>query len=78
MAISFGWGDKAPYFSNSMTELSFTSFSSVPFNCDSTGALHVAGNSMCSSRIKRSALRAFFNHDLVKGGKITIHHLLAQ
>ena len=77
MVISFG-GKEATHLSNFMLELGFKYFSSVPINCDSTGALHVAGNSTYSSRTKHIALRFFFLCELVKGGKITIHHLPTQ
>ncbi len=74
MAISYG-AKEAVYLSNFMIELTFTSFDSVPINCDSTGALHLAGNSTYSSRTKHIALRYFFLRELVKSGKITIHHV---
>ena len=77
MAISFG-GKEATSLSNFMLELGFKSFSSVPINCDSTGALHVAGNSTYSSNTVHIALRFFFLLELVKSGKITIHHVPAQ
>ena len=77
MAISFG-GKESTYLSNFMLELDFKSFSSVPINCDSTDALHVSGNSTYSSRTKHIALSFFFLRELVKGGKITIHHVPTQ
>ena len=55
-------------------ELGFKTFSSVPINSDSTGALSVAGNAMFSSRTKHIALRFFFVRELIKRNKITLHH----
>ena len=77
MAISLR-GKEATYLSSFMLELGFTSFSSVPINCDSTGALHVAGNSTYSSRTKHIALSFFFLRELIKGRKLAIHHVPAQ
>ena len=70
MAISFG-GKEPTYLSNFMLELGFKSFSSLPINCDSTDALHVAGNSTYSSKTKHIALR-------FEGGRITILHAPKQ
>ena len=67
---------EAVYLSNMMTELGFGKrFHSVPFFVDNTGALHIAGNSTYSSRTKHTALRFFFLEELVKEGRITIHHV---
>ena len=77
MAIRFE-GKEATYLSNFMLELGFKSFSSLPINCDSTGALHVAGNSTYSSSTKHIALRFFFLHEVVMSGKIAIHHVPTQ
>ena len=49
MGLSYG-SKEAVYLSNFLKELQFESFSSVPINCDSTGALTVAGNATYSSR----------------------------
>ena len=43
-----------------------------------TEALQVARNSTCSSRTKHSALRLFFLKELVKEGKIVLHHVRTQ
>ena len=58
-ALSYGTRE-AVYLSNFRMELGFKTFSSVPINSDSTGALCVAGNAMFSSRTKHIALRFFF------------------
>lgn len=60
------------YLSNFMLDLSFKSFGTVPVNCDSTGALSVAGNPTQSTWTKHIALR-FFLRELVKSGKTAIH-----
>ena len=77
MAISFV-GKEATYLSNFILKLGFKPVSSVPINCDRSGALHVAGNSTYSSRTKNIALRFFFLRELIKGGKIIIHHVPTQ
>lgn len=74
MAISYG-AKGAVYLLNFMIELSFTPFDSVPIHCDITGALHIAGNSMYSSKTKHIALRFFFLRELVKSGNIAIHRV---
>ena len=62
-----------------MAELGFGKlFESVPLFDDNTGALHIAGNSIYSSRMKHIALRFFYLKELVKDGKITIHHVATQ
>ena len=67
---------EAVYLSNMMAELGFGKlFHSIPFFVDNTGALHIAGNSTYSSRTKHIALRFFFIKQLVKEGRITIHHV---
>ena len=58
MAIISG-AKEAVYVYNFITELSFRVFDSVPITCDSTGALHIAGNSKNSSPTKHVALRFF-------------------
>ena len=55
--------------------MGFKTFSSVPVNCDSTGALHLEGNATYSSRMKHIALRFFFLRELIKTAEITIHHV---
>ena len=59
-------------------ELGFKTFSSVPTNSDSKGALSVAGNTMFSSGTKHIALRFFFVRELIKSNKITRHHRPTQ
>ena len=55
-ALSYG-AREAVYLFNFLMELRFKTFSSVPINSDSTGALSMAGNAMFSSRTKHIALR---------------------
>ena len=55
MAINYG-AKEAVYISNFMIELSLTTLDSLPSNCDSTGALHIAGNSTYSSRTTLTTL----------------------
>ena len=70
---------EAVYLSNMMAELGFGKlFESVPLFGDNTGALHIAGNSTYSSRTKHIALRFFYLKELIKDGKITIHHVATQ
>ena len=69
---------EAVYLSNFLMELGFKTFSSVPINSDSTGALSVAGNAMSSSRTKHTALRFFFARELIKRNKITLRHKPTQ
>ena len=69
---------EAVYLSNFPMELGFKTFSSVPINSNSTGALRVAGNAMFSSSTKHIALRFFFVRELIKRNKITLHHKPAQ
>ena len=76
-ALSYG-AREAVYLSNFLMELGFKTFSSVPINSDSTGALSVAGNAMFSSRIKHIALRFFFARAFIKRNKITLHHKPTQ
>ncbi|CAN0303122.1 unnamed protein product, partial [Laminaria digitata] len=77
MAISFG-GKKATCLSNFMIAPGFKSPSSVPTKCNSTRALHVAGNSTYSWRAKHTTWRFFFLSELVKKGKTTIHRVPTQ
>ena len=66
----------AVYLFNTMTELGFGKlFNSVPLFVDSTDALLITGNSTYSSRTKHIALRFFFLKELIKEGRITIHHV---
>ena len=44
-------------------------------NCDSTEAMSVLANRSYSSRTKHAALRFFFIRELVKSGRITLHHV---
>ena len=76
-ALSYG-ARETVYLSNFLMELGFKTFSSVPINSDSTGALSVAGNAMFSSRTKHIALRFFFVRELIKRNKITLHHQPTQ
>lgn len=56
-------------------ELGLKSFRSMSVNCDSTGALHGAGNWTCSSRTKHITSGFFFGGELAKTDKITTHHV---
>ena len=76
-ALSYG-AREAVYLSNFLMELGFKTFSSVPINSDSTGALSVEGNIMFSSRTKHIALRFFFVRELIKRNKIALHHKPTQ
>ena len=76
-ALRYGARD-AVYLSGFLMELGFKTFSPVPINSDSTGALSVAGNAMFSSRTKHIALRFFFVRELIKRNKITLHHKPTQ
>lgn len=76
-ALSFS-AREAVYLSNFMWELGFKTFTTVPINSDSTGALSIAGNSMYSARTKHTALRYFYLRELVKRRKVTIHHVKTQ
>ena len=76
-APSYG-AREAVYLSSFLMELGFKTFSSVPTNSDSTGALNVAGNAMFSSRTKHIALRFFFVRGLIKRNKITLYHKPTQ
>ena len=59
-----------------MTELGFGKLlNSVPLFVDDTGVLHIAGNSTYSSRTRHITLRFFFPIELIKEGRITIHHV---
>ena len=70
---------EAVYLSNMMTELGFGKlFAGVPLFGDNTGALHISGNSNYSSRTKHVALSFFHLKELVKDGKIPIHHVATQ
>ena len=73
MPVSYGTKE-AVYLSNFLGELGFRSYKTVPVNCDSTGAISVIANRPYSSRAKHVALRFFFR-ELVKIGKITLHHV---
>ena len=75
--LSYG-AREAVYLSNFLMELGFKTFSSVPINSDSTGALSVAGNAMSSSKAKHIALRFFFVRKLIKRNKIILHHKPTQ
>ena len=68
----------AVYLSNFLMGLGFKTFSSVPINSDSTGALSVAGNAMFSSRTNRIALRFFFVRELIKRNTTTLHRKPTQ
>lgn len=75
IAASYGCKE-AVYLSNFMTELCFgKQFASIAINCDSQGALHVMGNRTYSSRTKHIALRFFYLRELIRDGRITIHHV---
>ena len=76
-ALSYG-AREAVYLFDFLMELGFKTFSSVPINSDSTGALSVAGNAVFSSRIKHIALQFFFVRELIKRNKITFHHKPTQ
>ena len=76
-ALSYG-AMEAVCLSNFLMEVGFKTFSSVPINSDSTGALSVAGNAMFSSRTKHIALRFFFVRELIKRNKITLHNKPTQ
>ena len=70
---------KVVFFSNMMLELGFDeSFGSVPLCIDNTSALHVTDNRTYSSWAKHTALRYFFVQELVKEGKIDIHHVKTE
>ena len=70
---------KAVHLSNLMAELKCGNlFESVPLFGDNTGALLIAGSSTYSSRTKHIAMRFFYLKELVKDGKITIHHVATQ
>ena len=75
-ALSYG-ARETVYNSNFLMELGLKTFSSVPTNSDSTGALSVPGNDMFSSRTKHIALRFFFVREL-KRNKISLHHKPTQ
>ena len=67
---------EAVYLSNMMTELRFGKLvNSAPLFVDNTGALRIAGNGTYSSRTRHIALRFFFLEELIKEGRITIHHV---
>lgn len=72
MGLSYG-SKEAVSLCNFLKGLQFENLSSVPSNCDSTGALTVAGNAAYSSRTKHTALDFFFLLELVQDGKITLH-----
>ena len=57
-----------------MRELGFKTFETVPINSDSTGVLSIAGNSMYSARTKHTALCYFYLREVVKRGRVAIHH----
>ena len=70
---------EAVYLSNMTAELGFGKlFESVPLFGDNIGAVHIAGNRTYSSITKHMALRFFYLNELVKDGKITIHHVATQ
>ena len=66
-ALSYG-AREAVYLSNFLIELGFKTFSSVPIDSDSTGALNVAGNAVFSSRTKHNALRQIMNENNMDHG----------
>lgn len=67
------------YLSNVMTERGLgTPFSNVPPFGDNAEPLHIAWNSTYSSRIKHIARRVFYLKELVREGKIAIHHVATQ
>ena len=66
-ALSYGAGE-AVYLSNFLMELGFKTFSLVPVDSDSTGALSVAGNAVFSSRTKHIALRQIMNENNIDHG----------
>ena len=72
-ALSYG-AREAVHLSNFLMKLGFKTFSSVPIDSDSTGALSVAGNTMFSSKTKHIAPRFFFVRELIQRNKITLHH----
>ena len=53
-------------------------FEPVPLFGDNTGTLHIAGNSTSSSRTNHIALRFFCSKELIRDGKITMHHVPTQ
>ena len=64
---------------NMLSELGFEKeFNSVLLFGDNIGALHVVGNFTYSARITSIALRFFFLKELVRDGKITLHHIPTQ
>ena len=75
--LSYG-AREAVCLSNFLMELGFKTFSSVPINSDSTGALSVVRNAMFSSRTKHIVLRFFFVREPIKRNKITLHHKPTQ
>ena len=76
-ALSYG-AREAVYLSNFLMELGFKTFSLVPINSDSTGALSVGGNAMFSFRTKHIALWFFFVRELIKRNKIILQHKPTQ
>ena len=55
---------------NMLSELGFENeFNCVPLLRDNAGALHIAGNSICSARTKYTALRLLILKVLVRDGK---------
>lgn len=67
------------YVINMLSELGFEKeVNSVPLFGDDTGALHVFGNSTYSARTKHIALRFFFLKELIRDGKLTLHHIPTQ
>ena len=66
---------EAVFCSNMMLELGFDeSFDSVPLYIDITSVLYATGNRTYSPRAKHIALRCFSVHELVEGGKGSIHY----
>ena len=58
------------YIMNMLSELGFENeFNCVPLLRDNAGALHIAGNSICSARTKYTALRLLILKVLVRDGK---------
>lgn len=65
--------------SHMMSELGFGgAVRGVPLDIDNTSTLNVAGSSNSSGRTKLAELWFFFIRELVRKGKITLHHLLAE
>ena len=67
------------FYSNMMTEMGFKdNFKTVQLFIDNTSTHFVIGNRAYSARTKHVALRFFYIRELVKEGKISIHHAQTQ